>query len=124
MKHKYLEEIVNIENTPYGFSQNTGRDEMWEQQKQEYGFDERETWSMDYTFVCWLYERLSMYDKVNIVNTEAVTIDNNTFQQHIDKLIELCKTMITTRNLNFKEEDQLYDEILTIFNKIIRYLWW
>lgn len=104
MNHKYIEEIMNIEESPYGWSKNTGRDEMWEDQRREYGFDERETWSLDATFIYWLYERLRMFDEVNCINTDFHTFDINgkklTQQECIDTMIAKCKDYIIYRGID------------------------
>ena len=93
MNHKYIEEIMDIEESPYGWSKNTGRDEMWADQRKEYGFDERETWSLDTTFIYWLYERLRMFNEVNCINTEFHTFEINgkklTQQECIDIISKL-----------------------------------
>lgn len=40
---------------------NTGRQEMFMKQRKKYGFDERETWSLSYTSILWLYCHLKRY---------------------------------------------------------------
>lgn len=125
MGHKYLDNInVKLENTPYGYCEGTGRDTFWKKQREEYGFDERETWSLDYTFVYWLYERISMYNEINIVDTKNVIINSKTMQDNIDELLSYCKEIISNKKLSIVEQDELFDKILTIFNGIIKYLWW
>jgi len=47
---------------------NSGRQKKFNKQRKKYGFDERETWSLDFTSATWLYSHLKMYLKVNIVN--------------------------------------------------------
>lgn len=62
--HKYFEDIGE---TPWGHSLDICVDEKgvrqkkWAEQRKIYGFDERETWSLNYCFYVWLYERLCMY---------------------------------------------------------------
>lgn len=62
--HKYLEEIgiksdeVCIPNTENNDDERISR---FLKEREEYGFDERETWSMDFTFTCWLYEHLRKF---------------------------------------------------------------
>lgn len=37
------------------------RMELFIKEREEYGFDQRETWSLDFTAALWLYEHLKMY---------------------------------------------------------------
>lgn len=37
MPHKYIEEISELKNTPYGWSENTGRDSTWSKEREKYG---------------------------------------------------------------------------------------
>lgn len=41
----------------------TGRHEMFMEQRKKYGFDERETWALNYTSILWLYTHLKRYRK-------------------------------------------------------------
>ena len=41
----------------------TGRHEMFMKQRKKYGFDERETWALNYTSILWLYTHLKRYRK-------------------------------------------------------------
>ena len=128
MNHKYIEEIMNIEESPYGWSKNTGRDEMWEDQRREYGFDERETWSLDATFFYWLYERLRMFNEVNCINTEFHTFEINgkklTQQECIDIMIAKCKDYITHQGVDDNYSYNLKNEILDIWKECIHAMWW
>lgn len=128
MNHKYIEEIMNIEESPYGWSKNTGRDEMWEDQRREYGFDERETWSLDTTFIYWLYERLRMFNEVNCINTELHTFEINgkklTQQECIDIMIDKCKDYITHQGVGDNYSYNLKNEILDIWKECIHAMWW
>lgn len=128
MNHKYIDEIMNMENTPYGWSEHTGRDEMWADQRKEYGFDERETWSLDTTFIYWLYERLRMFDEVNCINTDFHTFDISgetlTQQECIDTMINKCKDYITYRGVDDDYTYNLKNEILDIWKACIHHMWW
>lgn len=129
MAHKYIKEIIDLEKTPYGWSEDTGRDSKWREQRRIYGFDERETWSLDNTFFCWLYERLKMYDEVNIVDTES---DFNkirfkgkefTLQDCMDFLLENCKMIILDQGMS-DHIIKLEKEVLDLWRECYRLLWW
>ena len=107
---------------------NTGRDEMWEDQRRIYGFDEREIWSLDATFIYWLYERLRMFDEVNCINTDFHTFDISgetlTQQECIDTMINKCKDYITHRGVDDDYTYNLKNEILDIWKACIHHMWW
>lgn len=89
----YVDELTGLENDPaYG-----GR--FIEQQKM-YGFDDRDTWNLHIKMVELLYERLKMYDMVNIVSTEFHTVEHGgetiTMQQALDLMIDLAAEVLTS----------------------------
>lgn len=132
MGHKYLTDLgIKLENTPYGWNPNDDRQERWSQEREEYSFDERETWSLNATFFYWLYERLMKYNEINIVNTSFHKFNINgkemTQQECMDKMIELCKRYITYEYINLEDENKMLDEVEEIFDilkKCIWCLWW
>ena len=69
---KYLQKLgINIKNTPWGWCEDkkhNQRKKEWKKQRKIYGFDSRETWSLNYTIAILVYERLSMYNEVNIID--------------------------------------------------------
>lgn len=60
MKRKYLDSLPNIERWDVPEQNKTIR-EMHAEERKTYGFDSRECYHMDLSFVSWLYERVSMY---------------------------------------------------------------
>lgn len=64
MFNKYLQELglkESICSCNTTIKDDSGRDWMFSEQRDTYGFDERETWSMDYTAAEWLYCHLKLY---------------------------------------------------------------
>jgi hypothetical protein len=61
-KNKYLEDI-GLQREEYGtnFVWEVKHAAQWRKERRQYGFDSRETWNLDRTFVEWLYARLMMY---------------------------------------------------------------
>lgn len=57
MAHKYLREVMDRKPFFYKFPW------KWKflKQRARCGFDKRETYDLNYTFYCWLYERVNMY---------------------------------------------------------------
>lgn len=128
MGHKYIEDIINIERSPYGFcGEQDRRQTQWKEQKSIYGFDERETWSLDYTFFCWLYERLKMYKNINIVDTSFHKVEYKgqtlTQQECMDKIIDYCERILIN-NLMDEEIIKLGDEVIDLWKLSYRLFWW
>lgn len=123
MSRKYLDDI-NI--VPYfDEKEDSERGELFEKNKEIYGFDERETWNLDYSFVVWLYERVSRYRDVaqNVIDLKFRKFEYNgeikTQMEMINILLDKCKCYI--------ESDNIYSdclEIVDIWRLIINAMWW
>lgn len=126
MAHKYLSEIIDLKNTPYGYSENTGRDKKWSEEREKFGFDERETWSLDISFFCWLYERLRMFKDIAGIKLDFYEFNINenkmTQIQCIDRMIELCEKIIINKDINDMSKER--NEILDIWKECINVMWW
>jgi hypothetical protein len=134
MEHKYLEDLgIQIKNTPWGWCEdNNTRQSQWMKEREEYGFDQRETWSLDTTFFYWLYERVKMYDKVNCINTKfhkfTVNGEELTKQECMDRILLGCEYYFKFKNEGNLELEkiafQIADEILDIWKQCIFSMWW
>ena len=126
MAHKYIKEITKLEKTPYGWSENTGRDSKWREEREIYGFDERETWSLDITFYHWLYERLMMFKEVNCIDLDFHKFNVNgvelTQGECIDLMINNCEKLIRSNGID--DMFDLKNETLEIWKECIHYMWW
>lgn len=118
---------------PWEWNLNDKRQEQWKKEREEYGFDERETWNLDYMFDLWFYEHLKMYDEVNCVNTNYYTFEYEgeklTQQECIDYILDTLKRRLQRKEPNWdtedldmvaKEEEKMYQLII----KILPCLWW
>lgn len=58
----------------------TGRKELFKEQRKEYGFDERETWCLGYTSILWLYCHLKRFrdwgSAIEMNNIDETSGDN------------------------------------------------
>jgi hypothetical protein len=131
LKRKYIDELgVKFEDTPQGWNTNDSRQEAWKQQREDYGFDSRETWSLDYTFKLWLYERLCMYNEINIVDTSFHKFSYNnetlTFQECLERMIEGLKLDLTIGDFSPEREQvrEKIDDVVPIFALCHKCLWW
>ena len=136
MSRKYIDEL-NIE-TIYDTTKNDKRQQKWEEEKSLYGFDERDTWNLDYTIVTLLYERLKMYNKINNIDTKYHTYTINgqekTVQYWIEKILNNCEIVLKDEVEidddieKYKEHERIkhekHKEIWEIWAEIFPSMWW
>lgn len=112
--HKYLEELgIKATDICIPNSENTEDSRMprFLDQREKYGFDERETWSLDYTFACWLYEHLKMYLDVNCVDLEFYKFDIPVVYEIPD--CELVYDVSTHEETGYSKYPQRYTKTIT-----------
>lgn len=65
MNHKYLKKLNFTKDDWYCVpNAKLGKGKAkkkWEKQRKKYGFDLRETYAMDFTLACWIYEHFKWY---------------------------------------------------------------
>ena len=124
VKRKYLDDI-GVTNRPDEYTGAEGAQHKWQTQREIYGFDVRETWNIDISFYCWLYERLMMYLEVTDADLTYRKFDYNgetlTHKQCIDKILAGCKYALTS---NFLEDEKIIDDIAHLWALICRHTWW
>ena len=128
MAHKYLENILPKGKTPYDFEcDDEIRNQKWEKEREQYGFDERETWNFDFTFFCWLYERLKKYKEVSPVDLTCKIIKVNNEEKNLgewlDIMINNAEALILL-DMYSEENIKLAEFTIEIFKQTIFYLWW
>ena len=131
MGRKYLDDIGEDYSWVWK-PEGSERDELFEKEREIYGFDSRETWSLDYVFYMWLYERLKMYIEY------AGEIVNLNFHKFVYKekeytQLELINMMIERLEFYFKkgdlfvsseEEYEPIKEIGEIWALVLPAMWW
>jgi len=110
-------------------AKNDKRQEHWDKEKEIYGFDQRETWSLNSSFNIWLFERLSMYNEVNCINTSFHEIEFKgevlTFQDCIDKMLNGLKLELTISEYDRTiEQAEIINDVVDIFALCYGLLWW
>ena len=128
MAHKYLENILPKGKSPYDFEcDDEIRNQKWEKEREQYGFDERETWNLDFTFFCWLYEHLRKYKEVSPVDLTCKIIKVNNEEKNlgewIDIMINNAEALILL-DMYSEENIKLAEFTIEIFKQTIFYLWW
>jgi len=84
---------------------------------------------MDFTFKLWLYERLSMYNEVNGVDTSFHKYEFKgeiiTFQECIDRMLDGLKIeLIIDEYRRTDEQKEKVEDIVNIFALCLHSLWW
>lgn len=130
MSRKYIDDLNIEHSTPDEFGSNPDwRDDIWKEQRETYGFDDRETWGLDYTFYLWLYERLMMFNEKNIIDTSYHKYEYKgeqlTQQDCIDRMIEGCKIGIKS-DLHTLTEDEFEKmrDVTKLWDLCIMDMWW
>lgn len=122
MKHKYLQELYPDGKLPFPYSEEDYHD-----------FDERDTYSMDYTLAAWLYECLRYFQErvSKIINLDfhKFDIDNETLTQSqcIERMIEDCKVILLNDKAfdsEFDKVDAAKDDLFKVLSKVYWAMWW
>lgn len=129
MSRKYLDDIGVIDRLDTGMEDDP-RQERWQKQREIYGFDDRETWSLNFAFYCWLYERLKMYLEVNFVDLEFHKFEYEgeelTQQECIDRMLKGCEMYFKHEDSwNISEEDwKTISDVTKIWAIVWPAMWW
>lgn len=134
MGRKYLEELNIKDEFPWEWNKNDDRQKYWEEQRKEYGFDERDTWSLDYTMDLLLYERLCMYKEyvtgfIDLTFHKFTLKDEElTLGECLDRMIEGLRLNLTLDDYDEKRKEEstakLISEVYDIYALCHRALWW
>ena len=124
----YEKEIgINPNNYFWNDMLDDERQEYWKKEQKKYGFDERQTWNLNQTIICFLYPRLKMYQKYNYGYPCNLTSEKweNIIQEMIDGF---------EAHLKFKDEDwtlekdqEVHQKTQKSFDLLAKYwddLWW
>ena len=129
MARKYLDDI-GVTKDCYMFKTDDPRQPRWDEEKEKYGFDERETWALDFAFYCWLYERLKMYLDVNIVDLtyHKFEYEGETLTQEecINRMLKGCEVYFQNDyKWDISEEDKkIVDDVTKIWAIVWPAMWW
>ena len=128
MRRKYLDDI-GVKDRPDLWIENDERQEKWKKEREEYGFDERESWNLDHTFRLWLYERLKYFLDVAPINLEYHLFDyagkEYTQKQMIDMMLERLEFSFS-KEYNYMKDDQYeyVNEVGKIWAVVMPAMWW
>ena len=136
-KNRYLD-ALGIDASCYGTNFTfigDEREEEWEKEREDFGFDGRETWELNNTFIQWLYSHLKMFmakaeDTVDLTfrtfDFEGVVY---TQQDAIKYIINACeKYLVALYKFEYNvEEEKIIEETqkaLRLWAMIFPTMWW
>ncbi len=125
---KFLDDI-GVVDRPDTWNVNDKRQEKWKKERDTYGFDERETWSLDYSFRLWLYERLKRYVEVACIDLNYHRFEYNGAEYTQGQLIDM---MLDRLQFSFrkeyndldKEQYEYVSEVEKIWAIVMPAMWW
>lgn len=128
MKRKYLDDI-GVTDRPDTWNKDDSRQPTWTQERDVYGFDERETWSLDYSFRLWLYERLKKFIDVCCINLDYHKFEYQgkeySQRQMIDMMLERLEFSFRPEYNDLDDEQfQYVNEIGQIWAIVLPAMWW
>lgn len=76
------------------------------------GWDDRETWDLEYEFLKWILPRLKRYAKISLTYPREYTIKG--WEMFLDEIIKRTENVIVKyknmRDLSLDEQEELYKE--------------
>lgn len=132
-RNKYLENL-GIKPEVYAVnlvSDDDPRNERFQKQREDYGFDESETWSLDSAFVEWLYSRLKMFmeraDGFIDLSHYKFQFKGKEINQRdaINYIIDVLEQWLMDEDKSFSSgnNDRLI-EAVKLFADILPAMWW
>lgn len=137
--NKYLEDLgIKRENHSINFcnDKDDPRQKSWKKERKKYGFDSREVWNLDKTFIEWLYSHLRMYkdttiidlDKdilYNVVVSKDKIIESISMRDALEFMLTQCENYLLNKESDYlSEEDPKIYEALHMFVDTFTAWWW
>jgi hypothetical protein len=124
---------IKDKDLPWKWNPDDKRKKEWSQERKEYGFDERDSWSLKYTLSLLVYERLKYYrlyapvemDDPNRAHTFDFEGKEVVFGEAIDRILKFFEGGFSDIESDWSEEHRKEEracwELLGI---IMPGLWW
>lgn len=131
-RHYFVEKLgVPIEKCGTNFCGNDDRRYgHWMKQRGKYGFDSRETWSLDSAFFTWLYERLMLYrkeaSKIVDLTYYRFNIDGHQYTQieAIDEMLRLLRKILKHGRPDTDKNRERGKKVIRIWAEVFPAMWW
>ena len=130
MISSYLSNIgIKEKDLPWYWHPSDPREKHWLEMINKHGFDERDTWDLNYTLALLIYPRLKMYDEVNRIDTSFHKFEfedkEYTEQECINKILEGFEIFLTKNEFKLTDEDyKKIKDSMTLLGIIWWALWW
>lgn len=116
--HEYLLEVFDEDHIPFPYSE-----------KDYAAFDGRDTYNLDETFACWLYERLRYFQDNACIDLTYHTFDIDGVvlnqEQCIQRMIDDCKIIMTGDIMDDHElMEDAKNDLFNVFSKVYWAMWW
>jgi len=132
MISQYLKDLgIKKSDVPWHWLQRDKRQKEWKQEQKIHGFDNRDTWCLDYTIALLIYTRLKMFNEVNNIDTVAETV---TLSDGSTPTLQTCINIILCELGNYiknYEKDQItmaehvdITDTMKLLAEIYTKLWW
>lgn len=119
MARKYLNNLKNYTSLTEKDWGEDPRIEQWEKEKKEFGFDSRETWSLDTTMIELLYERLHMY----LEKADPVIVIREPVRQAIEEILHLASIALDEEG-DEEVSMEAADKLWKLWSENHRFMWW
>lgn len=113
---------IGIPNICFSLTNDDDRREAkFKKQRQKRGFDDSETWSLDYTIACFLIPRLKRFIELYSENIKDRDDSIKKFKKFLKALYLIKKN---SNDVLSKKELKIMEEGLALFPEICNKLWW
>lgn len=116
---------LGIPNINFSLDYNKEKEEEYHKQRLDNGFDDSETWSLDYTIACFIYPRLKRFRELTIGIPAGLS--EQEWYDILDTMLDGFYLAATDDNTETPEEEKERTEIiqkaLDLFAKYFLHLW-
>lgn len=118
---------------PWNWNKGDTRQEEWKKERKEYGFDERDTWNLNFTLPLLVYERLKWYrmhapidmDSDYPSNVYEFRGEQVMFGKSIDRILKSFETKLKKDDVKMTDEEyEEYQICWELLGVIMPGLWW
>jgi hypothetical protein len=128
-RNKYLDDLnISIRNYGTNFICDKKREKRWKKQRKKYGFDSRECWNLDRTFIEWLYSHLMMYkensEKVIDLSFHKFKFDGKEYTQRdgIDFILNTLQQALKAKSGDYDVE--AVKNAIHMWAEVFSACWW
>lgn len=117
---------LGIPNINFSLKYNKEKEEEYHKQRMDNGFDDSETYSLDYTIARFIYPRLKRFKEVN--NGVPGGLSEQEWDDILDTMLDGFRLAATDDNTGTGEEEKertaIIQKSLDLFAKYFFHLWW